>query len=125
MHVLTLYSAPVGRVLLSLIFLLSGIQKLGDYAGSQQYMEAMGVPGILIIPTIALEIGGALAVMIGWRARAAALLLAGFCLATAAIFHSNFADQMQTILFLKNLAIAGGFLLIVAHGPGAFSLGRK
>jgi putative oxidoreductase len=125
MHALTLYSAPVGRVLLSLIFLLSGIQKLDGYADTQQYMEAMGVPGILIIPTIALEIGGALAVMIGWRARAAALLLAGFCLVAAAIFHSNFADQMQTILFLKNLAIAGGFLLIVAHGPGAFSFSRK
>jgi putative oxidoreductase len=118
-------AAPVGRVLLCLIFIISGIQKAAAIQGTQQYMEAMGVPGILVYPVFLLEIFGSLAVVLGWRARQAAFLLAGFCLLSAFLFHWNLSDQVQIIMFLKNFAIAGGFLMIVAHGPGALSLERN
>lgn len=124
MSLLCNLAAPAGRILLSLIFLISGIQKVTAIGGTQQYMEAMGVPGVLVYPVILLEIFGALAVVLGWRAREAALLLAGFCVLSAFLFHWNLSDQIQTIMLLKNLAIAGGFLMIVAHGPGALSLGK-
>ncbi|HEX5056472.1 MAG TPA: DoxX family protein [Gammaproteobacteria bacterium] len=118
-------AAPVGRILLCLIFIISGIQKAAGIQGTQQYMEAMGVPGILVYPVIVLEVFGSLAVVLGWRAREAAFLLAGFCMLSAFLFHWNLSDQLQIIMFLKNFAIAGGFLMIVAHGPGALSLGRS
>lgn len=125
MSLLCKLAAPVGRILLCLIFIISGIQKAAGIQGTQQYMEAMGVPGILVYPVILLEVFGALAVVLGWRAREAAFLLAGFCMLSAFLFHWNLSDQIQTIMLLKNLAIAGGFLMIVAHGPGALSLGRS
>ena len=114
-----------GRVLLAHMFLLAGITKITGYAGTQGYMEAMGVPGILLPLVILLEVGGGLALILGWQARWAALALALFSLAAAAIFHSSFAEQMQSILFMKNLAIAGGLLLVSAHGPGAWSLDAR
>ncbi len=114
-----------GRILLSVIFLVAGVQKLGGYAGTQAYMESMGVPGMLLPLVIALEIGGAIAIIVGWRTRLVALLLAGFSVMAAAIFHHSPGDNMQAILFMKNLAIAGGFLLLVAHGPGAWSLDAR
>jgi putative oxidoreductase len=125
MSILCKLAAPVGRILLCMIFLISGIQKASALAGTEQYMEAMGVPGILVYPVILLEVFGALAVIVGWKAREAAFLLAGFSILAAFLFHWNLSDQMQTIMLLKNLAIAGGFLMIVAHGPGALSLGRS
>ena len=125
MSLLCKLAAPVGRILLCLIFIISGIQKAAGIEGTQQYMEAVGVPGILVYPVILLEVFGALAVVLGWRAREAAFLLAGFCLLSAFLFHWNLSDQIQTIMLLKNLAIAGGFLMIVAHGPGALSLGKS
>ncbi|MGD9265013.1 MAG: DoxX family protein [Lysobacterales bacterium] len=118
-------SAPLGRILISLIFVTSGFGKISAYAGTQQYMEAMGVPGALLPLVIALEILGGLAVMLGWHARIAAFLLAGFSLLSALLFHFDFSDQMQSIMFMKNLSIAGGFLLIVAFGAGAYSLDRR
>lgn len=111
-----------GRALLSVIFIMAGISKIGAYAGTQGYMESMGVPGALLPLVIALEIGGGLAVLLGWQTRLAAFLLAGFCLVSAAIFHANFGDQMQSIMFMKNLAIAGGLLTLFASGAGAWSL---
>ncbi len=113
----------IARVLLAHMFLLAGLGKLGAdaYAGTQGYMEAMGVPGMLLPLVIALEIGGALAIIAGWQTRWAALALAGFTLVAAAIFHNDFADQMQSILFMKNVAIAGGLLLLAVHGSGAWS----
>jgi putative oxidoreductase len=125
MGILCKLAAPAGRILLCLIFIISGIQKTANIHGTQQYMEAMHVPGILVYPVIALEVLGSLAVVLGWRAREAAFLLAGFCLLSAFLFHWNLSDQVQIIMFLKNFAIAGGFLMIVAHGPGALSLGRS
>ncbi len=119
------FLAPVGRLLISLIFLLSGLGKIFTLEQSQQYMESVGVPGILLFPTIAFEILASLAVILGWKTRTAAALLAGFSIATAALFHSNVQDQVQMTMFLKNLSIAGAFLFIVATGPGAFSIDKR
>lgn len=112
----------VGRILLSAIFISSGINKISGYAGTQSYMESHGLPGALLPLVIALEIGAGLAVLLGVFSRWAGLVLAGFCLATAAVFHLNFADQAQAINFMKNLAMAGGFLLLFANGSGRYAL---
>jgi putative oxidoreductase len=112
----------VGRILLALIFILSGIGKISDPAGTAGFMESMGVPGILVWPTIALEILGGIAIVIGFQTRIAAFALAAFSIAAAVIFHHNFADQMQMIMFLKNLSIAGGLLLLAASGAMSFGV---
>ena len=118
-------AAPAGRILIALIFVTSGVNKISGYAGTQQYMEAMGVPGALLPLVIALEILGGLAVMLGWHTRVAAFLLAGFSLLSGLLFHADFGDQMQMIMFMKNLSIAGGFLVLVALGPGAYALDNR
>jgi putative oxidoreductase len=111
-----------GRILLALLFLLSGIGKVAGYEASVGYMRAMGVPGALLPATIVVEIAGAIAIMAGWKTRIAAFLLAGFTLVAAVIFHSNFGDQVQMVMFLKNVAIVGGFLMLMANGAGRYSL---
>ncbi len=123
----TLYSlaAPAGRFLLSLIFITSGFGKITAYAGTQSYMESMGVPGALLPAVILLEILGGLAIIAGWKTRFWAFLLAGFTILSAVLFHANFDDQMQMIMFMKNLAIAGGFLGLVASGPGGWALDNR
>ena len=113
-----------GRVLLAVLFLLSGIGKIGAYAATGAYMAAFGVPSALLPVVIATEIFGALAIILGWKARVAGFLLAGFCLLTATIFHHNLADQAQLIHFFKDLAIAGGMLLLMVNGAGPLSLDR-
>jgi putative oxidoreductase len=118
-------SAPAGRLLISLIFIVSGFNKIANFAGTQAYMESAGVPGILLPLVIAIELLGGLAVVFGWRTRLAAFLLAGFSLVSAVLFHANFGDQMQMIMFMKNLALAGGFLMIVAQGAGPYSLDNR
>ncbi|KZE29610.1 DoxX family protein [Crenobacter luteus] len=113
----------LARALMALIFIVAGVGKLGaGYAGTQGYMEAMGVPGFLLPLVILTELGGGLALLAGFQARIAAFLLAGFSLASALIFHTNFAEQVQSIMFMKNLAMAGGLLMVTLHGAGAFSL---
>jgi putative oxidoreductase len=114
-----------GRILLSTLFLLSGLGKIGAYAGTAAYMSSVGVPAALLPVVIAFEVIGALAIVVGWQTRVAALLLAGFSLVTALIFHNNFGDQLQMIMFLKNVSIAGGFLLLVGNGAGPLSLDRR
>ncbi len=114
-----------GRVLLSAIFIQAGYAKIGGYAGTQGYMEAMGVPGALLPLVIAVELGGGLLLLAGFQARLMAFLLAGFSLVSALIFHFNFADQMQAIMFMKNLAIAGGLLFVTANGAGGFALDKR
>jgi len=114
-----------GRILLAAIFLISGLGKIGGYTATAGYMSAVGIPGALLPAVIAFEVLGAIAIIVGWKTRLTALLLAGFTLLSGLIFHSNFADQMQMIMFLKNVSIAGGFLLLVAHGAGALSLDHR
>jgi putative oxidoreductase len=115
----------LARLFLAHIFLLAGFGKITGYAGTQGYMESMGVPGVLLPLVIVLEIGGSLALIVGLFTRWAALALAAFCVAAALIFHRNFAEQMQMILFMKNFAMAGGLLLLYVHGGGAFSIDAR
>jgi putative oxidoreductase len=117
--------ALAGRVLLATLFLLAGVGKLAAYSATAAYMSSAGVPGVLLPAVIATELGGALAIILGWRTRIVAALLAGFSVLTALVFHHNFADQMQMINFLKNLSIAGGLLLLLVNGPGSLSLDRR
>lgn len=114
-----------GRVLMSAIFIMAGISKIGAYAGTQGYMESAGVPGALLPLVILLEIGGGLAVLLGWKVRIAAFLLAGFSVLSALLFHANFADQTQSILFMKNVAMAGGLLFLVSGGVPAWSIDAR
>lgn len=125
MNAIQAIAAPVARIMISLMFVTSGLSKISGYAGTQDYMEAMGVPGVLLPLVIAVEVIGGLAVMLGWHTRIAAFLLAGFSLLSALLFHANFGDQMQMIMFMKNVAIAGGFLMIVSQGGGAFALDNR
>ena len=115
----------VGRLLISALFLLSAYNKIFSIDGTMSWMEGFGVPGFLLYPTIALEIILPLFIIIGFHARLAAGLLAIFCVATAFVFHYDFIDQMQTIAFLKNLGLAGGFLFILANGTKDWSIDRE
>ena len=114
-----------GRLLLAALFLVTGFGKLGAYAGTQAYMASKGVPGALLPLVIALELGGGALIVAGLWTRPAALALAAFSVLAAAIFHANFADQMQQILFLSDIAVAGGFLLLAANGAGAWSVDAR
>ena len=114
-----------GRAGLAAIFLISGLSKLGQYAGTQGYMEAMGVPGALLPIVIAVEVLGGAAILAGAYTRFAAFILAGFSVVSALIFHANFADQMQAIMFWKNIAIAGGLLGYLVHGAAAWSIDHQ
>jgi putative oxidoreductase len=105
---------------MSVIFLSAGFEKITGYEASAAYMQGHGLPGALLPLAIATELGGGLAVLLGIFSRWAGLLLAGFCLVTAAVFHADFGDQTQSINFMKNLAMAGGFLLLYANGPGRY-----
>ena len=115
----------LGRILISALFLISAYNKIFSIDGTMSWMEGYGIPGILLYPTIALEIILPLFVIIGYKARISAGLLAIFCVATAFLFHYDFVDQMQTIAFLKNLGLAGGFLFIVANGTKDWSVDRE
>jgi putative oxidoreductase len=132
MNGLTAYAAPLGRLLLALVFIKSGVGKLGNPEGVAAYIEQGGLPGVLVWAVIALEIGGGVMIVLGYRARVAALLLAGFCVATGVLFHllpglqgDPAALQGQLNNFYKNLALAGAFLMIVASGPGPYSMSPR
>jgi putative oxidoreductase len=121
------YSTLVGRVLLAVIFLLSGFNKIMDPAGTQNYMAAMGMTwatGLLYAGAVIVEVGGGLSVILGYWARVGAAALILFMIPTTLIFHTGFGDQNQLIHFLKNLAMTGGLLYVVAYGPGPLSLDR-
>ena len=115
----------VGRVFISLVFLLSGINKIINYEGSIGWMESFGMPGIFLIPAIILEIGAPILIISGYKVKIAAALLSVFCIATALIFHTDFSNQMQFVSFMKNIALAGGFLFLVINDTKGFSLERK
>ena len=113
-----------GRVLIAAMFLIAGFGKISGYSGTQGYMQSMGVPGAALPWVIALEIFGAIAIIAGYRTRLVAAALAGFTIAAALVFHGG-ADQMQQLMLQKNLAVAGGFLFLVARGAGGWSLDAK
>ncbi len=115
----------VGRIFISSVFLLSGINKIGNYEGTIGWMESLGMPGIFLIPAIILEIGAPILIMIGYKVKISAALLSLFCIATAIIFHTDFNNQIQFVSFVKNIALAGGFLFLVINETKEFSLERK
>ena len=114
------------RVLLSALFLMSGINKILNPADTQQYMASYGMPltGLFLMGAIALELAGGLSVLLGYKSRWGAIALIIFLIPATLIFHTNFADQMQTIQFMKNLAILGGLLMIVQSGSGDIAIKR-
>jgi putative oxidoreductase len=114
----------VGRCLLALLFLHESYAKIMAYDGAVSYSEAYGVPGQLLPAAIALELGGGLLIVAGLATRVAAFLLAGFCVVTAMIFHTNFGESGELLHFEKDLAIAGGFLILCLSGAGPWSLDR-
>ena len=113
------------RILISILFFLNGIFKIMNYDGAISWIESYGIPGVLIIPAIILEILGPILIILGYKTKITASILSVFCLATAIIFHNDFNNQMQLTSFLKNVAIAGGFLFLVINGSKKFSLDNK
>ena len=125
-------AAPAGRTLLAVIFIMAGFSKITGYAGTAGYMEMMGVPGWLLPLVIVTELGGGIALLLGWQTRIVAFLLAGFSLLSGLIFHlfpsfglEAMAAEGEMINFMKNLAIAGGLLMVVALGSGRFALDNR
>jgi putative oxidoreductase len=126
-------TALAGRILLALMFLIAGIGKVGaGFAGTVGYIGSVGLPmpQVVAIGTIIVEIVGSLALIVGWKTRWAALALAIFTVAAALFFHNYWAmpanqQMMQQIIFMKNLAVAGGLLMLAVAGPGAWSVDRR
>ena len=118
MHIVEL----VGRIFLSALFLIEGFGKISNQENVIMYMEEYGVPEILFVPATVLEILFPLLLIVGYKTKWAAAVMALFTFTVAIIFHTDFSDGMQMIFFLKDLAIAGGFMIIVAYGPGKISL---
>lgn len=119
------FSDLAARILLSAMFFMAGLSKIGAYAGTQGYMESQGVPGFLLPLVIGVEVIAPVLLVLGWQTRYAAIALAGFTAAAALMFHLNFADQIESIMFMKNIAITGGLLLLATHGAGELSLDSK
>ncbi len=115
----------LGRTLMATIFVLAGLSKISGYEGNLAYMASAGLPGFLLPAVIALELLGGVALIAGYQLRLVALALAGFSIASAVLFHFELADQMQFIMFFKNLAMAGGFLVLANNPPGPWTLDRK
>ncbi len=112
----------LGRLLLAALFLYDGWIVVNNYGATAEYLAQFGVPTLLLVPALILQVGGGLLVAVGWNTRLAALALSLFCISTALIFHNQFGDSNEEIHFWKDLAIAGGFLVLAARGAGTFSL---
>ena len=112
----------IGRISISLLFLINGYFKIQNYDGTLEWMEGYDIPGIFLTPAIILEIATPILIILGYKTRIAAALLSLFCLITALIFHTDFSNQMQITSFLKNIGLAGGFIFIVVNGSKKFSL---
>lgn len=125
MNAIAQYAAPLGRVLISLIFIMAGLSKITGYAGTASYMESQGVPAALLPVVILTEVGFGILILIGWKTRIAAFLLAGFTVLTALFFHQFWVDAAQQNAFMKNIAISGGLLFLVAHGAGILSVDNR
>ena len=115
----------IGRIFLSALFLINGISKILYYEGTLEYMENFNVPGYLLIPAIIIEILFPILLIIGYKTRLSAIVLSLFTILLAVIFHTDFSNQMQLTAFLKNFAIAGGFLIIFVRGAGKYSIDHK
>ena len=115
----------VGRIFISLIFLVAGVGKILNYEGTVGYMESFGVSGYLLIPAIIIEILFPLLIIVGYKTKFSAIILALFAILLAVIFHTDFSNQMQLMSFLKNFAIAGGFLIIFVKGAGKYSIDQR
>ena len=118
MHIVEFF----GRLLLSALFLIEGFEKISIQEDVIMYMEDYGVPGILFLPALVVEILFPLLLIIGYKTKWTASVMALFTFIVAVIFHSDFSEGMQMISFLKNIAISGGFIIVVANGPGKISL---
>ena len=125
MNTLQIFAAPTGRFFLAIMFFMSGLTKISQYAGTQGYMEAMGVSGFLLPLVILTEAFGGLAIILGWKTKYVGLALAGFTVLSAILFHADFSNQAEMTNFMKNIAIAGGFLTLFVHGAGAYSLDNR
>lgn len=119
------YLIALGRLLLSFMFIQSSVMKIVGYAGTQAYMAQHGVPGILLPLVILTEVGGGLCVLLGLFTRYASIALAGFCILAAILFHYQPGDMMQMINFMKDITIAGGFLVLAGSPPGALALDNR
>jgi putative oxidoreductase len=119
------YADLIGRVLIATVFVLASWGKISAYAGTQAYMQHAGVPGSLLPLVILLELGGGIAIIVGLYTRPVALLLAGFSIIAGLLFHGGSPDQMQQIMLLKDLGLAGGFLFLVANGAGRLSIDAR
>ena len=108
-----------------MIFVIAGYNKIVGYDGAAGFMEKFGVPSILLPLVIVTELGGGLALIAGWQTKIAAFFLAGFTIVTALIFHTDFANHVQYLFFVKNLPIAGGLLVLMAHGPGPMAMDTR
>ena len=124
MEQLKIYSPLIARLFIGGFFLLAGVGKIADLAGTAGYMEMVGLPGILALPAAIFELALGLSLMVGFQVRLAALAGAAFCIVTAVMFHRDFADQTQMIMFLKNFSIAGAFLMFFANGAGKYALDK-
>ena len=111
----------LGRIFISLLFLINGYFKILNYEGTLEWMDGYNVPGILLTPTIILELAAPILVILGYKTKISAFLLAAFCITTALFFHTDFSNQSQITSFLKNIALAGGFLFIVVNGAKKYS----
>ena len=116
------FLSPIGRILIANIFLIDGINKISHYEGVAEWMFLNGVPDFLLPLVILLEIFGALAIILGWRVKLFSLVFFVFCILTAIIFHRDFTNNMDKVIFMKNMSMAGGFFFLFLHGAGKFSL---
>ena len=115
----------ISRIFISSVFLFSGYNKIFDYKNTASWMEGFGISGALLIPTIILEILFPILIILGYRTKIAASILALFSIVTAFVFHADFSSQMQLMAFLKNIALAGGLIFLIINGTKNWSLERK
>ncbi len=121
----TKYAPLAARLLIGALFIMAGLGKLGDVAGFTGYLTSGGLPAVLAWPSIIFELALGAAMIAGFQVRIMALLGAGFCVLSALLYHFNPADQLQMTMLLKNFAIAGGFLMLFAHGAGAVAIDKR
>ena len=115
----------LGRIFISILFFINGVFKINNYDGTIEWMDGYGLPSIMIIPAILIEIVAPVLIIIGYKTKISAAFLFLFCISTAFIFHNDFSDQMQLTAFLKNIALAGGFMFLIANGARGYSLDKK